>query len=82
MAHLLRYHNMGATHSPYTQAEVLVGMCMDHHEGLSLPENFAYIIRSAGCNSRYSEFQISYAVAMEESPRSLSSAIRTGGWSI
>lgn len=61
---LLRYHNMGATHSPYSQAEVLVGMCMDHRERLSFPENFAYIIRSAGCNLRYSEFQTSYAVAI------------------
>ena len=60
----LRYHNLGATHSPYSQAEVLVGMCMDHRERLSIPENFAYIIRSAGCNLRYSEFQISYAIAI------------------
>lgn len=61
---LLRYHNMGATHSPYDQAEVLVGMCMDHRERLSIPENFAYVIRAAGCNLRYTEFQISYAVAI------------------
>lgn len=61
---LLRYHNLGATHSPYSQAEVLVGMCMDHRERLSFPENFACIIRSAGCNLRYSEFQISYAVVI------------------
>ena len=45
---LLRYHNMEATHSPYSQAEVLVGMCMDHRERLSFPESFAYIIRSGG----------------------------------
>ena len=37
---------------------------MDHRERLSLPESFAYIIRAAGCNWRYSEFQISYAVAI------------------
>ena len=61
---LLRYHNLGATHSRYNQAEVLLGMCMDHRERLSIPENFAYILRSAGCNLRYSEFQISYAVAI------------------
>ncbi len=61
---LLRYHNLGETHSPYSQAEVLVGMCMEHRERLSIPENFAYIIRSAGCNLRYSEFQMSYDVAI------------------
>lgn len=61
---LLRYHNLGETHSPYSQAEVLVGMCMDQREWLRVPANFAYIIRSAGCNLRYSEFQISYTVAI------------------
>ena len=61
---LIRYHNMGATHSPYSQAEVLVGMYMDHRERLSFPENFAYIIRAVGCNLRYSEFRISYTVAI------------------
>lgn len=61
---LLCYHNLGAAHSPYSQAEILVGMCMDHRDRLSFPDNFAYIIRSAGCNLRQSEFQISYAVAI------------------
>lgn len=61
---LPRYHNMGAAYRPYGQEEGLVGMCMDHRERLSFSENFAYIIRSAGCNLRYSEFQISYAVAI------------------
>lgn len=61
---LRRYPNMGATHSPYSQEEALVGMCMDHRGRLSFPEKFACIIRSAWCNLRYSDFQISYAVAI------------------
>ena len=61
---LLRYHNLGAPHLTYDKAELLVGMCMDHRERLRIPENFAYILRAAGGNLRYSEFQISYAIAI------------------
>lgn len=61
---LLRYQNLGPTHTPYSQAEALVGMGMDHRNRLTISDNFVYSIRSAGCNLRYSQFQISYAVAI------------------
>ncbi len=63
---LLRYHNLDMPHESYATARLLIGMCMDHRERLRIPENFAYILRAAGANLRYSEFQISYAVAIGE----------------
>lgn len=64
IADLLAYHNRGAPHQEYTQAKLLVGMCMDHRKRLRIPENFAYIIRSAGTNLRALQFQISFAIAV------------------
>ncbi|MEF9935017.1 MAG: carbonic anhydrase [Clostridium sp.] len=61
---LLRYHNLRETFDKYTNAKILVGMCMDNRKHLHIPDNFAYIIRSGGGNLRYSEFKVSYAVAV------------------
>jgi carbonic anhydrase len=62
---LLRYHNLGEPLPPSTgQAEILVGMCMDHRKDLRLPNEFAYVLRAAGGNLRGSEFEISYAVGV------------------
>ncbi|MBP7689695.1 MAG: carbonic anhydrase [Thermoflexales bacterium] len=61
---LLRYHNLQRTYEPYTSAQLLIGMCMDHRKHLLIPDNFAYIIRAGGANLRYSEFKVSYAIAV------------------
>jgi carbonic anhydrase len=61
---LLEYNNLGRPFETYTRAELLVGMCMDHRKHLTIPDNFAYIIRSGGANLRYSEFKVSYAIAV------------------
>lgn len=61
---LLRYHNLGETFKKYDKAELLIGMCMDNRKQLNIPNNFAYIIRSGGGNLRYSEFKVSYAIAI------------------
>jgi len=37
---------------------------MDNRKYLHIPDNFAFIIRSGGANLRYSEFKVSYAVAV------------------
>ncbi|MCB8818275.1 hypothetical protein LJE72_22600 [Desulfosporosinus sp. SRJS8] len=37
---------------------------MDNRKHLHVPDNFAYIIRSGGGNLRYSEFKVSYAIAI------------------
>ncbi len=61
---LILYQNFAATHKEYTCAQMLIGMCMDNRKQLKIPENFAYIIRTGGANLRYSEFKVSYAIAV------------------
>jgi carbonic anhydrase len=61
---LLEYHNLGRPHDPYSTAHLLIGMCMDNRKHLRIPDNFAFVIRTGGANLRYSEFKVSYAVAV------------------
>jgi carbonic anhydrase len=61
---LLEYHNLGRNFDPYANASLLVGMCMDNRKHLHIPDNFAFIIRTGGANLRYSEFKVSYAIAV------------------
>lgn len=61
---LLRFHNLGCPLREVRQAELLIGMCMDNRKFLRIPDNFAFIIRTGGANLRYSEFKVSYAVAV------------------
>lgn len=61
---LLEYQNLNRELVPCTAARLLVGMCMDHRKHLRIPDQFAYIIRSGGGNLRYSEFKVSYAIAI------------------
>lgn len=61
---LLEYHNLGRPFEEYSQAQLLVGMCMDNRVRLRRPRNFAYIIRSAGTILRSADFTVSYAIAV------------------
>ncbi len=61
---LLEYQNLGRSFDSYSNAELLIGMCMDNRKYLHIPENFAYILRTGGGNLRYSEFKVSYAIAI------------------
>jgi carbonic anhydrase len=61
---LLEYHNLERGFDSYANAELLIGMCMDNRKHLHIPDNFAFIIRSGGANLRYSEFKVSYAIAV------------------
>ena len=61
---LLEYHNLERPFESYTNAQLLVGMCMDNRKHLHIPDNFAFIIRAGGANLRYSEFKVSYAIAV------------------
>jgi len=61
---LLEYHNLNRQFDIYSQARLLIGMCMDNRKHLHMPDNFAFIIRSGGANLRYSEFKVSYAIAV------------------
>lgn len=61
---LLQYHNLGRPYDSYSSAQMLIGMCMDNRKHLHIPDNFAFIIRTGGANLRYSEFRVSYAIAV------------------
>jgi carbonic anhydrase len=61
---LLEYHNLNREYETYSQAQLLIGMCMDNRKHLHIPDNFSYIIRAGGANLRYSEFKVSYAIAV------------------
>lgn len=61
---LLEYHNLERPFASYSSAQLLVGMCMDNRKHLHIPDNFAFIIRSGGANLRYSEFKVSFALAV------------------
>jgi carbonic anhydrase len=61
---LLEYHNLQSKFDNYQKAKLLIGMCMDNRKHINIPENFAYIIRSGGGNLRYSEFKVSYSIAI------------------
>lgn len=61
---LLEYHNLNRMMETYSSAKLLIGMCMDNRKHLRIPDNFAYIIRAGGANLRYSEFKVSYAIAV------------------
>ncbi|HBL74020.1 MAG: carbonic anhydrase [Bacteroidetes bacterium GWF2_42_66] len=61
---LLEYHNLNKTFTRYDKSQILIGMCVDNRKSLWIPENFAVIIRAAGANLIYSEFQISFAISI------------------
>jgi carbonic anhydrase len=61
---LLEYHNLNRPLDNHCQAQLLIGMCMDNRKYLHIPDNFAFIIRSGGANLRYSEFKVSFAIAV------------------
>jgi carbonic anhydrase len=61
---LLEYHNLNRVPDSYDSAQLLIGMCMDNRKHINIPDNFSYIIRAGGANLRYSEFKVSYAIAV------------------
>ncbi len=61
---LFEYHNFKQPFGSYKDSKLLIGMCMDKRKHLHIPDNFAFIIRTGGANLRYSEFKVSYAIAI------------------
>ncbi len=61
---LLEYHNLNREYDTYTNASPLIGICMDNRKHLHIPDNFSFIIRAGGANLRYSEFKVSFAIAV------------------
>jgi carbonic anhydrase len=64
IAQLLEFHNFKQPLEPFEKARLLIGMCMDNRKHLRIPDNFAFILRAGGANLRYSEFKVSYAIAI------------------
>ena len=60
---LLEYHNLGRVLEA-TKPQLLIGMCMDSRKSLRIPNDFAFVLRTAGANMRDNEFRISYAIAV------------------
>src|SRR3954467_4815926 len=61
---LLEYHNLGRGPAAVSRPELLIGMCMDSRKTLRIPNDFAFVLRTAGANMRDNEFRISYAIAV------------------
>ena len=61
---LLEYHNLGRAIGGGAVPELLIGMCMDSRKSLRIPNDFAFVLRTAGANMRDNEFRISYAIAV------------------
>jgi carbonic anhydrase len=61
---LLEYHNLGRPIEAATTPQLLIGMCMDSRKSLRIPNDFAFVLRTAGANMRDNEFRISYAIAV------------------
>jgi carbonic anhydrase len=61
---LLEYHNLGRAIGSNTVPQMLIGMCMDSRKSLRIPNDFAFVLRTAGANMRDNEFRISYAIAV------------------
>lgn len=61
---LLEYQNLNRPLDESLKAQLLIGMCMDNRKHLRMPDNFAFIIRTGGANLKYSEFKVSYAIAV------------------
>ncbi len=61
---LLEYHNLGRAIGSTSAPELLIGMCMDSRKALRIPNDFAFVLRTAGANMRDNEFRISYAISV------------------
>src|SRR5678815_4386587 len=61
---LLEYHNLGRAIGTAARPELLIGMCMDSRKSLRIPNDFAFVLRTAGANMRDNEFRISYSIAV------------------
>jgi carbonic anhydrase len=61
---LLEYHNLGRAMGTGPAPQLLIGMCMDSRKSLRIPNDFAFVLRTAGANMRDNEFRISYAIAV------------------
>lgn len=61
---LLEYHNLGREFGQYENAQLLIGTCIDFRVKLNIPDNFAYVIRTAGANLQNCDFNVSFPLSI------------------
>jgi carbonic anhydrase len=62
---LLRYHCLGEPQPDSSgQPQMFIAMCIDHRKRLSIPNEFAYMLRTAGTRLLGNEFELSFAIAI------------------
>lgn len=61
---LFAYHNLKQPAPQYDRAEMLISMCMDSRKRLEIPDNFAFVIRTAAGNLRDNEFRTAFAIGV------------------
>lgn len=61
---LLEYQNLERALGSGGGQQLLIGMCMDSRNALRIPNDFAYVLRTAGANMVDNEFRISFAIAV------------------
>lgn len=62
----LRYHNGGQGPRFYDFPQLLIVTCMDFRIQLRVPEKLAYVLRLAGANFRYREFDLACALSFAQ----------------
>jgi carbonic anhydrase len=55
---------MGRSHETYDTAQLLIGMCVDNRKQMRIPQKFRIYHSAGGANMRYSEFKVSFAIAI------------------
>jgi carbonic anhydrase len=62
---LFRYHNFDEPLPPTTGTpHLFAAMCIDHRKTLHIPNEFAYVLRTAGARLKGNEFELTYAIAV------------------
>jgi len=63
---LLEYHNLNKSYKKYSNAQLIIGTCMDHRINIRIPDNYSYLIRTAGVNLKHIDFNIAYALSVTD----------------
>lgn len=62
---LLRYHNLREPRPTDNEVpKMFIAMCIDFRKFLVVPNDYAYIMRTAGARLRGNEFELLYAIAV------------------
>ncbi len=62
----LQYHNLRANQREYERAELLICACMDFRVSFTIPDKFAFIIRTPGANLIDNQFGLAAALTLAD----------------